>query len=454
MINIARIRFIVKTVSKRDTILDFFLTDKPLQCLKDLVAIQKDGEAAVQEYIKNSLENHGCTMRYFDYLPSNVPVKGEFSSDNINDERPRRALVAEAKGDPNLPSLLIFAHPDSELVREIEQWRSDPFVPTEIEGRLFGWGVADDLAGCACAIAAIKTVLHKNKTHLGSIIFASTPSKNFARGVSALLHAGLTADASLYLHPAESGRGLSEIKAIASGQLEFIITIHGKPPDTTEPGHTAFSHLAENPIEKAFLVANALVKLNEVRNQKIMHKAIHCEVGRSTNLHISRIVSNEENRLSRINKTCTLGGAISFPPKETLEETKNEIEQAIEKMAQNDPWLRVNPPELKWLSGVTGGEVDMSSPFYKIVSSSVKEVTSQEPFVNPMHTSSDIKNPIVEADIPCLGLGCLGGNLSQNNQTDEWVDISDFNRMVDVTAKVIERWCGNEQNKRPNGHSH
>ena len=75
-------------------------------------------------------------MRYFDYLPSNVPVKGEFSSDNINVERPRRALVAEAKGDPNLPSLLIFAHPDSELVREIEQWRSDPFVPAEIEGSI------------------------------------------------------------------------------------------------------------------------------------------------------------------------------------------------------------------------------------------------------------------------------------------------------------------------------
>ena len=43
MINIARIRFIVKTVSKRDTIMEFILTDEPLQCLKDLVSIQKDG---------------------------------------------------------------------------------------------------------------------------------------------------------------------------------------------------------------------------------------------------------------------------------------------------------------------------------------------------------------------------------------------------------------------------
>ena len=35
----------------------------------------------------------------------------------------------------------------------------------------------------------------------------------------------------------------------------------------------------------------------------------------------------------------------------------------------------------------------MSSPFYKVVSASIKEVTLKEPYVNPMHTSSDIKTP-------------------------------------------------------------
>ena len=91
----------------------------------------------------------------------------------------------------------------------------------------------------------------------------------------------------------------------------------------------------------------------------------------------------------------------------------------------------------------------MSSPFYKAVSASVREITLKEPYVNPMHTSSDIKNPIVEADIPCLGLGCLGGNLAQNNQVDEWIDIDDFSKMVAVTKKIIERWCSNEQTLKP-----
>ena len=69
--------------------------------------------------------------------------------------------------------------------------------------------------------------------------------------ISALLHGGLNADAALYLHPAESGAGLREVKAFASGQVEFRTVIEGRPPDTTEPLQTAFAHLAVNPIDKA-----------------------------------------------------------------------------------------------------------------------------------------------------------------------------------------------------------
>jgi acetylornithine deacetylase len=182
-----------------------------------------------------------------------------------------------------------------------------------------------------------------------------------------------------------------------------------------------------------------------------MHEKIHKVVGRSTNLHISSIISNDENRLSRLNETCTFGGAISFPPGEDMSHVQEEIENTIKKVVKNDDWLNSNPPNISWLSGVTGAEVDEKSLFYQIVSSATKNVTGKMPYVNPMHTSSDIRNPIVEADIPCVGLGCLGGNLTQNNKVDEWIDINDFNRMVEVTSEIIERWCSGEQKKRPNG---
>jgi acetylornithine deacetylase len=240
---------------------------------------------------------------------------------------------------------------------------------------------------------------------------------------------------------------MGEIKAVASGQLEFSITVKGSAPDTTEPGHTAFSHLGVNPIEKAIKIIDGLSTLNEARNSRILHKRIHSAVGRSTNLHISRITANSEEKLSRLNETCTLGGAISFPPGEGLSEVKAEVENTIKKVAQNDAWLKLHYPKITWISGVTGGEVEENSLFYQVASSAIKKITGDLPDVNPMHTSSDIRNPIVEADIPCVGLGCLGGNLSQNNKVDEWIDINDFNRMVEVTSEIIERWCSGEQKK-------
>ena len=421
------------------------MIQEPLEYLSELVRIQANGEAAVQSLIAKTMKQSGCEVELYDYLPSEVPVKGEFSTEKVDNVQRRSVLIATAKGDPNLPSLLIFAHPDCEPVKNSEKWSSHPFSAVSNNGKLFGWGVADDLAGCACALSAVKVTLERKRASLGDVIFASTPSKSYARGVAAILHRGLTADASLYLHPAESGKGMCEIKAVASGQLEFSISIIGSAPDTTEPGHTAFSHLAVNPIDKAIKVIGALYQLNEARNLRITHEKIQKVVGRSTNLHISNIISNDENRLSRLNETCTFGGAISFPPGEDLSQVKDEIENTVKKVAENDEWLKINRPKISWISGVTGAEVDESSLFYQIVSSATKNITGKTPDVNPMHTSSDIRNPIVEANIPCVGLGCLGGNLSQNNKIDEWIDINDFYRMVEVTSEIIERWCSGEQ---------
>ena len=60
--------------------------------------------------------------------------------------------------------------------------------------------------------------------------------------MSALLHGGLRADAAVYLHPAESGVGMREIKAFCLGQLDFRITVQGQPPPTNEISHLAFTH--------------------------------------------------------------------------------------------------------------------------------------------------------------------------------------------------------------------
>jgi acetylornithine deacetylase len=415
-----------------------------LDLLRQLVFAQAHGESAVQDVIEQRLLAAGCMVDVHRYDPADVTVVGEFALDAARTVGERTAVVGSLAGNPSLPSLLMFAHPDGEAQSDVSRWHHDPFGAEIENGRLYGWGVADDLAGCAAAVLAIERAAAAN-IPMGRVVFASTPSKRYARGVAALLRDGLRADAALYLHPAESGIGMREIKATASGHIEFLIEVSGRQPDTTEPGHTAFSHLSDNPIDKALLVRSALMHLAEDRAARVRHALIESVVGRATNIHVSHIQSGDMQRLSRIQDRCTLGCAVSFPPGETLDNVKAEISDAVRNATTKDPWLKDHPPKITWVTGVTGGEVPPHHPLYATAARVVADITGGLPQVNPMHTSSDIRNPIVEANIPCVGLGCLGGDLTQNGRNDEWVDVADFQRMVDVTAEIVVNWCSGKQ---------
>ena len=415
-----------------------------LDLLGTLISAQTRGESEVQGVVANRLREVGCKVEEHTYDPAGVKIKGEFALEAASATGMRKAVVGSLPGDPDLPSLLMFAHPDAEPIGDTSKWQHDPFSGEVEQGRLYGWGVADDLAGCAAAVLAIEQV-SASQVSMGRVVFASTPSKRYARGVAALLHNGLTADAALYLHPAESGVGMREIKATASGHIEFRVEVSGQPPDTTEPSHTAFSHLADNPIDKALVVRSALMQLAEDRAARVRHPLIEGIVGRATNLHVSQIQCGAMQKMSRIENSCVLGCAISFPPAETLDAIKAEITKAVEVASAKDTWLKDHPPEITWVTGVTGGEVSAKHPLFQTSANAVFVTTGATPHVNPMHTSSDIKNPIVEAGIPCVGLGCLGGDLTQNGRHDEWIDVADFHRMVEVTARIVTDWCSGTQ---------
>lgn len=427
---------IARTVAdRRESIVDF---------LRTLIAQGRHGEAAIQRTIADTSAHLGCQVELVEYDPQAVPMIEEFAAEQAMTPGLRQCVVARIGQRDAGRSLLFFGHPDNEPLSHLDEWTHDPFKGEISQQRLYGWGVADDLAGVAIYTQAVAVLKACGLRPRGEVILVSTPSKRHARGVSALLHRGLTADAAIYLHPAESGVGMKEIKAFASGQLEFRIRVEGLAPPTSEPLQTAFAHLAVNPVTKAFEVVQALRDLDAARHARIRHPLLHAAVGRSTNIMVSTIHCDTADSLARVRSECWLGGAISFAPPEPMRDVMKEVEQALAALAQSDPWWREHPPQLHWESGVTGAQVASDHPLYKTLAGAIEHVTGHVPQVNPMHTSSDIRNPMVQKSIPTLGLGPLCGDLSQNGQTDEWVDVEDYLAAVNVVACTMLSWCGVE----------
>ena len=195
-------------------------------------------------------DDAGCQ----DWLMARLQALG-FSVEAVNQGGVSNFWARRGKASP----VVCFAgHTDVVPTGPLEQWSSDPFLPVERDGQLYGRGAADMKGSIAAWLAAVEDFLAEHPEHPGSIAWLITSDEEgpaidgTVRVVERLAARGERIDACIVGEPTCVSRFGDMMKNGRRGSLHGRLRVKGIQ------AHIAYPHLGKNPVH---LVAPAIAEL-------------------------------------------------------------------------------------------------------------------------------------------------------------------------------------------------
>ena len=307
-------------------------------------------------------DDAGC----MDVLTARLAAAG-FACERM-DRGPVRNLWA--RRGTGTPLVCLAGHVDVVPPGPVERWTSDPFTPTERDGRLFGRGAADMKVGVAAMTTAAERFAASRPAHHGSLALLITSDEEGAGvdGTKAVVRElqgrGERIDACILGEPTSTTRFGDTIKNGRRGSLNGVLTLKGVQC------HIAYPERGRSPILPALPALAALAATEWDRGNEYFSP---------TSFQISDVHAGTGAN-NTIPGSMDVWFNFRFSTESTEESLKARVHQVLD--AQGLDY------ELTWaLSGAPflsprGGLVD-------VVSAAVREVTGVTPGLSTSGGTSD-----------------------------------------------------------------
>ncbi|MDP3521357.1 MAG: succinyl-diaminopimelate desuccinylase [Hydrogenophaga sp.] len=204
-------------------------------------------DAGCQALIAERLQPLGFVCETIESGPA------DFRVTNLWAKRPGRAIAGQRS-----PLMVFAGHTDVAPTGPLALWRSDPFVPTHRDGKLYGRGASDMKTSLAAMVVAVEEFLAREPDPALSIGFLLTsdeegPANDGTVIVCQTLQArGEQLDYCIVGEPTSVEQVGDMVKNGRRGTMSGKLTVKGLQ------GHIAYPHLAKNPIH---LLAPAMAEL-------------------------------------------------------------------------------------------------------------------------------------------------------------------------------------------------
>ena len=313
------------------------------------------------------------------------------------------------------PNFCYAGHTDVVPVGNEDSWSVDPFGSEVIDNVLYGRGATDMKGGIACFIAGMSQFLNRRGDDFkGSISLLITgdeegPSINGTRKVLEwMADQGETIDACIVGEPTNPTKLGEMVKIGRRGSISGWLTVYGMQ------GHTAYPHLADNPLPRLISM------LDKITTESLDNGTDHFQ---ASNLQLTTIdVGNSATNI------------IPGEARATFNIRFNDLHTSDTLIA----WLREK-------FNAVGGEYDVKfhvtgeafltppGRLSDILSNAIEKETGIKPELSTTGGTSDAR--FIKNYCPIAEFGLISQTM---HKVDERVQLEDLEKLTDIYDRVLD----------------